>query len=128
MKQFARRASLAVVLLLLASVGTASAHSAWVLWVRDSTMHRMDYFASQSECQTAALRQAERRYVRERELDRRRVSGSTALHGNEVWIPVEFEWQIVVYECLADWFDPSTGNYRNWQAPHTIDPRGPKGN
>jgi hypothetical protein len=32
----ARRASLVVVLLLLASVGTASAECAWVLWVRVS--------------------------------------------------------------------------------------------
>jgi hypothetical protein len=35
MMQLGRRASLVVVLLLLASVGTASAECAWVLWVGD---------------------------------------------------------------------------------------------
>jgi hypothetical protein len=36
MKQLARRASL-VVVLLLASVGTASAECAWVLWMEKTT-------------------------------------------------------------------------------------------
>jgi hypothetical protein len=36
--QLARRASLVVVVLLLASVGTASAECAWVLWSRDSLL------------------------------------------------------------------------------------------
>jgi hypothetical protein len=36
MMHLARRASLVVVLLLLASVGTASAECAWVLWVGPS--------------------------------------------------------------------------------------------
>jgi hypothetical protein len=40
MMQLARRASLVVVLLLLASVGTASAECAWVLWVRVSAPPR----------------------------------------------------------------------------------------
>ena len=37
MKRLVRRASLVVVLLLLASIGTASAECAWVLWQRDIT-------------------------------------------------------------------------------------------
>jgi hypothetical protein len=38
MMHVARRASLVVVLLLLASVGTASAECAWVLWMEQTTL------------------------------------------------------------------------------------------
>lgn len=31
--------------------------------------------------------------------------GIVELHDNEVYIPVEFEWQIIVYECLPDTID-----------------------
>ena len=60
MMQLARRASLGVVLLLLASVGTAAAECAWVLWVNewfDASLDRapsdVQAFATRSDCLAA---------------------------------------------------------------------------
>src|SRR5437879_2748728 len=53
MMQFARRASLIVVLLLLASVGKASAECAWVLWYSPNAPEswvREDAFESRATC------------------------------------------------------------------------------
>jgi hypothetical protein len=57
MMQLARRASLVVVLLLLASVGTASAECAWVLWVYSVTgASPFDAFTSKGDCEAVVSR------------------------------------------------------------------------
>ena len=51
MRQLARRASLVVVLLLLASVGTASAECAWLLWIGGKeAFEREDAFDGRAPC------------------------------------------------------------------------------
>jgi hypothetical protein len=58
MMQLARRASLAVVLLLLASVGTASAECAWVLWswLPSGRLNFVFAYDSRSDCEVAGPR------------------------------------------------------------------------
>jgi hypothetical protein len=109
MMQLARRASL-VVVLLLASVGTASAEGTWVLWVNDGgSWNSLDAFSGESECRTSALRVAQSLYLRES--GRRHTHpGTVELKGTEVHIPVDFDSWIISHECYPD----------------TVDPRGPK--
>lgn len=107
------RAILALALL-LASTATAHADCAWVLWERDKwgnegeTLRRLDSFNDESDCRIAAVRMARSAYARESGM--RHISGSVELHDLEVWVPREFEWQIIAFDCLPD----------------TIDPRGPR--
>jgi hypothetical protein len=99
MMQVTWRASLVVVLLLLASVGTASAECAWVLWswnwdgVIDS--RTIEVFDTQRECE---------RFRRETEHDDKKLDERLVKGG---WKPIS--------------------PYRRACFPDTIDPRGPKG-
>jgi hypothetical protein len=111
MMPFARRASLVVVLLLLASVGTASAECAWVLWretwtnlANDGREEIDSAHASLPDCD-AALGTV---------VISLRVDGYQpivgGLKGNRNVLAMKAgKWQS--YRCLPD----------------TIDPRGPKG-
>jgi hypothetical protein len=60
--QLARRASLVVVVLLLASVGTASAECAWVLWFKQygpqDDWRVMDAYSSEQPCRQARTAEA----------------------------------------------------------------------
>jgi hypothetical protein len=116
MMRLARRASLAVVLL-VASVGTASADDEWVLWEsrvvsergQVPTWRRVEAFNGAAECRASALREA--RFVYDRESRRRYAhAGGLELKGSEVQIPIEFDWLTVSFECY----------------PGTMDPRGPR--
>ena len=63
MKHPARRASLVVVLLLLASVGTASAQGTWVLWDRIVALERWQILLavpSYEECAADAVKMKEK--------------------------------------------------------------------
>ena len=109
MTQRARRASLVVVLLLLASLGTASAECAWVLWGHmgnidlgasppdGSKWNQFAAFATMAECEH---------------------SRETAQEGNAGVLRL---------------FDPATAaklkipDFLYRCLPDTIDPRGPKG-
>jgi hypothetical protein len=109
MKHRARRAWLVVVLLLLASVGTASAEGAWVLWEQSgSGNRRVDVFRAEPGCQQAALREA--RSTIARLTIPRSLYGEPELKGTNVRVPIEFETLEFSYVCLPD----------------TVDPRGPK--
>ena len=113
MTQVARRASL-VALLLLASVGTASGESAWVLWELRSVSERgqvpawrrVDAFNGEAECRASALCQAKSLYDREsRERDAR--ARGLELRDTKVEVPIEFDWMTVFFECYSETFDPT---------------------
>lgn len=105
MMQFTRRAALGVILLLLTSVGTASAQSAWGLWERSGTSwRRLGALNSESECRKAALREARSLYA----MQSRRSQvhpGTVELHGTEVHIPADFGPWVISFECFADTID-----------------------
>ena len=82
------------------SASAADPTGTWVLWERN-TRTPMGSFGAAPECRAAARQAARTRYdVESRRLQMR--PGIVELHDNEVHIPVEFEWQIIVYECLSD--------------------------
>jgi len=99
MKHLARRASLVVALLLLASVGTASAECAWVLWTYISSSasdkaieerwRPLSSYATQAGCQE------DQQKMRQRSSERAAAPGI----------------RLVTHQCFPD----------------TVDPRGPKG-
>jgi hypothetical protein len=111
MKQLARRASLVVVLLLLASVATASAECAWVLWrfrsdiIGRQPWERIEVRDGRAWC-VNRLNNVEQNATRSDLGSVMRVSESV--------IPLtakDAPGEMVRYECLPD----------------TIDPREPKG-
>ena len=110
MKQLARRASLVVVLLLLASVGTTSAECAWVLWQQqgklspDGTVAPWDWTwivgeaaSTESECRKIAAR----------------MDGALGPKDSNGYATATV--------------DGSRRRIRNSCLPDTVDPRGPKG-
>jgi hypothetical protein len=113
MRQLARRASLVVVLLLLTSVGIASAECAWVLWVNEWFDASLDLppsdvqaFEARSDClaameQTAQTFKTSMGSKAEIGRDTRSGSGSLSVFG---------KGHSVSIRCLPD----------------TVDPRGPK--
>jgi hypothetical protein len=113
MTQLARRASLVVVLLLLASVGSASAECAWVLWGNewfDASLDRapsdVQAFATRSDCLTAIEQTAQ---------TFKETMGSEAGigrdHRSSGSLYVVGKGHSATIRCLPD----------------TVDPRGPKG-
>ena len=120
MMQLARSASLAVVLLLLMAVGTASAECAWVLWNEFPTAFRqpgvrggegvivVEAFATKSACDEAATFHANRQ-----EAETRADTSYTKVTRRGTWV----FWES----------DIAVGSYRYRCLPDTIDPRGPKG-
>jgi len=114
MMHLARRASLAVVLLLLASIGTASAECAWVLWVNEWFDASLDLppsdvqaYPLRSDC-LAALEQTAQTFKvnmgSKAEIGQDTRSGSGTLS-------VSTNGHSVLIRCIPD----------------TIDPRGRKG-
>ena len=100
MIQFTRRASLVVMLLLLASVGTASAECAWALWTYDGKTWQVKApFETYKDCEADINGH--------REEWTRADAKPERLH----WDKKAWRMQGVDYPC--------------W--PDTIDPRGPKG-
>jgi hypothetical protein len=102
-----QRASLVVVLLLLASVGTASAECAWVLWRGTVAPGELRWtigeaFPAAADCTTALTFAAESMTS----------SGIEVLH--------------VPGTRMATWRD-GVGRGYLYCLPDTIDPRGPKG-
>jgi hypothetical protein len=120
MMQLARRASLVVALLLLASVGTASTECAWVLWSESDTAFRqpgvlgggtvsiVEAFETKSACDGAAARQAAAR-----EADTRADGNYSTVSRRGTWV----FWESAI----------ALGSYRYRCLPDTVDPRGPKG-
>jgi hypothetical protein len=116
MMQLARRAALAVVLLLLASVGTASAECAWVLWTYNwsTTSVRVGWvlnqaYPSRAECMTGITRMKER----DKESEAANPGLERRYSGDDGWLR-----------------DPKTKFADGWSyrcLPDTIDPRGPNG-
>jgi hypothetical protein len=107
----ARRASL-IVVLLLTSVGTASAECAWVLWVH---FKPVDTDVSRWEVGSGSTTVAECAAARTQKQEHWKRSASR--------MPKAY--------LLGDtMFVPSDGRLAAWEAvclPDTIDPRGPKG-
>jgi hypothetical protein len=97
MKQLARRASLVVALLLFASVGTASAEGAWVLWLQVS---RLKEEAGQQFHRFSVIRA----YPTQRRCETDKPKDFVTGEGGP-------DYSRVNHICLPD----------------TIDPRGPKG-
>ena len=87
-----------VVVLLLASPGTASAESAWVLWELRSVSERgqvpawrrVDTFNREAECRASALRQARSLHDTESREPNARARG-LELRGTKVEVPIEFD-------------------------------------
>jgi hypothetical protein len=113
MTRLARRASLAVVLLLLTSVATASAECAWVLWAGElydaglGHSSPIQAVATRPDC-LAAMERAAQTY--------KETMGPDAWIGRDSirdpWaLVVGGEGHTVTLRCLPD----------------TVDPRGPKG-
>jgi hypothetical protein len=107
MMQLARRASLVVVVLVLTSVGTASAECAWVLWQEEynpegrqgtQSWTLESAFQTRQQCDGLAA------YLVQHHV----AKGATDYGGNFV-------------------SGVNTGSYRYVCIPDTIDPRGPKG-
>ena len=102
-----------VLALILASVSTASAEGAWVLWEGRSVSERgqvpawrrVDAFNGEAECRTSALRQARSLYDSESRERNARARG-LELRGTRVEVPIEFDWMTVSFECYSDTFDP----------------------
>jgi hypothetical protein len=121
MMQLARRASLVVVLLILASVGTASAECAWVLWSEFSvfgddplnrwTIHATYPSASYMNCVSDARAQAERY-----------PAGPNVLSVEVSELPGNQFAQTMKFKIGRSWHWTKYGCY-----PDTIDPRGAKG-
>jgi hypothetical protein len=109
MTQVARRASVALALLLLTSVGMASGECAWVLWVHFTPI---DSDSSSGKSARHGRRRPSARPPARR--NKKRVAGTTPrayLMGDTVFIP-------------------SQGRLAAWEAiclPDTVDPRAPKG-
>jgi hypothetical protein len=109
-----------VVVLLLASVGTASAECAWVLWNEFPTAFRqsgmqpielvnvVDAFTTKSACDEAAVFHAKRQ-----EAETRADTSHTKVTRKGTWV----FWES----------DIAVGSYRYRCLPDTVDPRGPKG-
>lgn len=107
--RFARRAPLVVVLLLLASFGTASGECAWVAWNSivgggfDMPGHRLAAFSQRAEC-LAYVR------ARARSIPMAKEAGSKVYEAAEGAQVEMANGRVSYFEC--------------W--PDTIDPRGPK--
>jgi len=109
------RASLAVVLLLLASVGTASADCAWVLWEDVYSVSTGHTFRLLSATTTEATCRAQARDHARMTEDFHRSGGSGKVHADAgaacvTVIRPQNLVHVYDYDCFPD----------------TIDPRGPK--
>lgn len=117
MMRLARRASLVVALLLLASVGTASADCAWIRWTNhwdDAGRERWvigQARASQAECVGDV--------ERARAFDKNTADRAEARKS---------KWTVMLRDDGGTTIDPSgkTSGWRYICLPDTIDPRGPK--
>jgi hypothetical protein len=134
MTLFVRRSLLVVVLLLLASVGAASAEGAWVLWetartfppgtsieTETRTVSIMGARSTERECLDMAQATAQKLAAAERGMDHAQVHVANMAVGS----------QVSVY-----WAGPPNPNFTNDSQsktflyhclPDTVDPRGPKG-